>query len=396
MRRKLGVKQLGVIFLAVCSLSGCKETTAAATEETTAEVSVETAETSEETEESLSESKAESSDVDRYAEIMDTSNDSGKLTVYFLDLEVGEEAEDKAGDSAILISPDGKVMLLDAGHPEAGHLVVDALKDLGVEKIDYLVASHPHIDHIGGIPEVMDAFPVGETYRSYVEYTTKTYQNYVEKIDYLVASHPHIDHIGGIPEVMDAFPVGETYRSYVEYTTKTYQNYVNALENSEAETHFVKTGDVFQFGDEVSVEVLGPDEEIQYPKDFPDNSTEFLNDHSLTLKFTYGETSALFCGDLYRSQERDYVEQYGEKLDVDLIKANHHGKDTSNSKKWIEAASPQAVVAMNDKAPNMTVVENYQKEGAEFHHTLLDGVVKVTMDDKQNVEIVDQKDSWLN
>ena len=130
MRRKLGVKQLGVIFLAVCSLSGCKETTA--------EVSVRVAETSEETVESLSESKAESSDVDRYAEIMDTSNDSGKLTVYFLDLEVGEEAEDKAGDSAIFISPDGKVMLLDAGHPEAGHLVVDALKDLGVEKIDYL------------------------------------------------------------------------------------------------------------------------------------------------------------------------------------------------------------------------------------------------------------------
>lgn len=349
MRRNMGVKQLGVIFLAVCCLSGCKETTTAATEETTAEVSVETAETSEETEESLSESKAESTNVDRYAEIMDTSNDSGKLTVYFLDLEVGEEAEDKAGDSAILISPDGKVMLLDAGHPEAGHLVVDALTDLGVEKIDYLVASHPHIDHIGGIPEVMDAFPVGET-----------------------------------------------YRSYVEYTTKTYQNYVNALENSEAEIHFVKTGDVFQFGDEVSVEVLGPDEEIQYPKDFPDNSTEFLNDHSLTLKFTYGETSALFCGDLYRSQERDYVEQYGEKLDVDLVKANHHGKDTSNSKKWIEATSPQAVVAMNDKSPNMTVVENYQKEGAEFHHTLLDGVVKVRMDDKQNVEIVDQKDSWLN
>ena len=86
----------------------------------------------------------------------------------------------------------------------------------------------------------------------------------------------------------------------------------------------------------------------------------------------------------------------GEKLDVDLVKANHHGKDTSNSKKWIEATSPQAVVAMNDKSPNMTVVENYQKEGAEFHHTLLDGVVKVRMDDKQNVEIVDQKDSWLN
>ncbi len=351
MKRKMGVKQWGMILLAVCCISGCKEkpvteSSAEASVESSAESSAASAESSAE---SSAASEEKTSDVDRYAEIMDTSSDSGKLTVYFLDLEVGEEAEDKAGDSAILISPDGKVMLLDAGHPDAGHLVVDALKDLGVEKIDYLVASHPHIDHIGGIPEVMDAFPVEET-----------------------------------------------YRSYMEYTTKTYQNYVNALENSEAEIHFVQTGDEFEFGDKVRVEVLGPEGEIQYPKDFPDNSTEFLNDHSLTLKFTYGETSALFCGDLYRSQERDYVEQYGEELEADLVKANHHGKDTSNSKKWIQAVSPQVVVAMNDKSPNMTVVENYQKEGAEFHHTLLDGVVKVILDDKKTVEVIDQKDSWLN
>lgn len=51
---------------------------------------------------------------------------------------------------------------------------------------------------------------------------------------------------------------------------------------------------------------------------------------------------------------------------------------------------------MNDKAPNMTVCENYKKAGAEYHHTFYDGVVKVRMDDKKNLEVLDQKDSFLN
>lgn len=344
MKRRSGLKQLGIVLLAAFYLTGCGK--GAASPQIQASVQTEETRT-----EMPGQKKEDGTAVrtDRYQQIVDRSQDEGKLTVYFLDLKTNPGAEDKAGDSTILISPDGKVMLLDAGHPDAGHLVVQALKDLGVEKIDYLVASHPHIDHIGGIPEIMEAFPVGET-----------------------------------------------YRSCVEYTTKTYDNYVAALEKSGAKTHFLKTGDVFQFGDQIQVEVLGPGEDIRYPDDFPDNSTEFLNNHSLTLKFTYGESSALFGGDLYLSQERDYAEQYGEKLQSDLVKANHHGKDTSNSKKWIKAVSPQVAVAMNDMAPNMTVCGYYQKEGAQFHHTFYDGVIKVRMDDKKNLEVIDQKDSFLN
>lgn len=357
MRKKLGFKQMGMALLAALYLTGCAgkpaapqtsapaETTAGETSQNAETTAAETTQAAETT----AEDESAAAETDRYDEIIDRSKDEGKLTAYFLDLETDPDAEDKAGDSTILISPDGKVMLLDAGHPGAGHLVVQALKDLGIEQIDYLVTSHPHIDHIGGVPEVMEAFPVGET-----------------------------------------------YSSYVEYTTKTYEDYVAALEKSGAEHHNLKTGDVFQFGEQVQVEVLGPEEEIVYPDGFPDNSTEFLNNHSLMLKFTYGESSALFCGDLYLPQERDYVEQYGEKLHSDLVKANHHGKDTSNSKKWIKATSPQVVVAMNDKAPNMTVCENYKKAGAEYHHTFYDGVVKVRMDDKKNLEVLDQKDSFLN
>lgn len=289
------------------------------------------------------------SDVDRYEEIIDFAKDEGKLVVYFLDLKVEGAPEEVSGDSSLLISPDGKVMLLDAGHTDSADIVVKVLKDMGIEKIDYLVASHPHIDHIGGVPAVMETFPVGIS-----------------------------------------------YRSYVEYTTKTYQNYVDALKDKGVEVVSLKTGDTFSFGDMVQVEVLGPDEEIVYPDGFPDNSTQFLNNNSLLLKFTYGESAALFGGDLYVAQERDYIDQYGDKLKADLAKANHHGKNTSNLKKWIKTVSPQVVVAMGDVMGSMDVYDNYVKQGAEFHLTLYDGIVKVVLDYKGSCEATDQHDSWMN
>ncbi len=69
--------------------------------------------------------------------------EKGKLCIYFLDLSVDETATDKSGDSTILIAPEGEVMLLDCGHPQCGGQVIEALKKLGVDHIDYFVASHP-------------------------------------------------------------------------------------------------------------------------------------------------------------------------------------------------------------------------------------------------------------
>lgn len=290
-----------------------------------------------------------SEEVDRYEQMVDRSNDGDKMTVYFLDLETKPDAEDKSGDATILISPDGKVMLLDAGHPDCGDMVVAVLKDLGVDKIDYLVASHPHIDHIGGMPAVMDAFPV---------------------------------------KVL--------YRPTVEHTTQTYQRLLDAVGKHDIPTVYVAEGDIIEFGDQVLVQVLGPDKEPVYPSGFPENSTQFLNDESLVLKFTYGESTALFSGDLYVSRERDYIDQYGELLQADVIKANHHGKDTSNLKKWINTVNPVIVGAMGDEVGSMTVYDNYVKNGAEFHLTFCDGMVKIVMDDRKNYEVIDQKDSWMN
>ena len=350
------VRYMAAIIAAAVCLTGCGAPSADSgtqTSETAAAESERAAVTEPATEAAAEPEKQESSGpdaaADRYEEITDRSNDQGKLVIYFLDLEVGPDAKDKSGDSAILISPDGKVMLLDAGHPDASDIVVKMLTDLGIEKIDYLVASHPHIDHIGGVPAVVSDFSV-ET----------------------------------------------AYQSYVEYTTQTYHNYVNALKESGINVVSLETGDEFSFGEQVQVKVLGPDKEFEYPAGFPDNSTQFLNNMSLLLKFTYGETTALFGGDLYVSQEREYIDLYGDELKADVAKANRHGKDTSNLKKWIKTVSPKIVAVMGDEMGSMDVYNNYVKQGAEYHHTLYDGMIKVIADDKGNCQVIDQKDSWMN
>ena len=128
MRKKLGFKQMGMALLAALYLTGCAgkpaapqtsapaETTAGETSQNAETTAAETTQAAETT----AEDESAAAETDRYDEIIDRSKDEGKLTAYFLDLETDPDAEDKAGDSTILISPDGKVMLLDAGHPGAG------------------------------------------------------------------------------------------------------------------------------------------------------------------------------------------------------------------------------------------------------------------------------------
>lgn len=92
----------------------------------------------------------------------------GLLTVHFID--VGQ------GDSILAVLPDGKTILTDAGEKEQGAVVVNYLHNLGIKKIDYLIGTHPHADHIGGMAEVIDAFPVGSVYMPRASANTATYE----------------------------------------------------------------------------------------------------------------------------------------------------------------------------------------------------------------------------
>jgi len=265
---------------------------------------------------------------DRYQEVFDTGGDAGLLTVRFLDMIT--ETGDKSGDAAILTSPDGMVMLLDAGDPGAADQVVAALRAMGVTRIDYLVASHPHVDHVGGFPAVMEAFDIGQVMTSYVEYPTTYYDAYMAEIE------------------------------------------------AQGLTHiYLSEGDAFSFGGEVTVEVLWPGSDIAYYDGYPEASTQFVNNLSLVLKFTYGESTMLFCGDLYSAAERELVTLYGDRLDCDVLKADHHGSATSNCKTFRDAVSPQITVMIADTLEDLNIFKKYQRIG-DVYITHFNGDVKVS------------------
>ena len=273
---------------------------------------------------------------------------SGKLTMYFIDLDVPKDSKDKSGDSTLVVSPDGKTMLIDCGHPDAGKDVVRMLRSLGIDKIDIVVISHPHIDHLGAFPLIARTFPIAHVYRSRLEYDTQ----YTRAFDAAIKTH-------NIP------------LSYLE------------------------AGDSFSFGDKVRFDVFAPAHEIVYPKNYPENATQFINDRSISMMLVYGQTKALFCGDLYRSGETTVLDAYEAQLKCDVAKANHHGNATSSRRRWIKATNPSIVVAMNDVPGSMDVVNDYVKNGAQFYHTLYNGSVKVETDDKHTVMVTPEKESWI-
>ena len=118
--------------------------------------------------------------IDRYAEVFDPSQDAGRLTARFLQLTT--RSDDKSGDATILISPDGFVMMIDAGNPSTYPDIDRALKSLGITRIDYLVASHPHVDHIGGFAQLIYNYDIRAVYTSEVAYPTSHYNNYMRAI----------------------------------------------------------------------------------------------------------------------------------------------------------------------------------------------------------------------
>ena len=280
---------------------------------------------------------------DRFGQVFDSAQDAGRLTARFL--KMTHDKNEKTGDATILSSPDGKIMLLDAGLPESAGQVIAALEAMGVETIDYLVASHPHIDHIGGFAQIMRHFEIGAVYTSALEYPTAIVGSYIAEMQNL-----------GIRHIILA------------------------------------EGDTFTFGEEVLAEVFHPQREIIYYDSYPDNSTQFVNDHSLLLRLSWKDTSFIFGGDLYVSAERALAEKYGERLQSDVFKVGHHGSITSSSKPYREAIAPKIAVIINNRIDDIGVYQRYSKKDIDTYHTFLDGSVRVSSPGDGTYEVLTQQD----
>ena len=280
----------------------------------------------------------------RYQQVFDPAEDAGALTVRYVRLGP-QVAKDKPGDCMILTSPDGKVMVLDAGHPLATDYVIAALDAMGITRIDYLVASHPHIDHIGGFPALIDRYEIGAVYTSPLTYETSSY----------------------------------------------YQAYLKALQARGIEHIVLAEGDTLAFGDQVHIDVMNPPAVIAYPEDYPEGGTQFINNHSLVLKFTYGTSTLMFAGDLYTGGEREVVSRWGDALDCDVLKANHHGASTSSSAGWRKAVSPQITVITSDTMEDLNIARKYTRNGQQMYHILLDGCIRLRTTGQGDYTILTEK-----
>lgn len=204
----------------------------------------------------------------------DNSAVNAKLTAFFLD--VGQ------GDSAFIELDGGKTMLIDAGTEDSGDKIINFIKKRGHSHLDYVIATHPHADHIGGMAEVLSAFTVGTLYMPEASSDTKAYRLMMD-----TAAEKQI-------------PV------------------INAAAHQTAFDSSLQSG-VF----------LSPGP--QYFKD--------LNNQSAVLKLTYKNTSYLFCGDAEASSEIQML-TFGSMLDSDVLKVGHHGSDSSSSESFIAAVTP--------------------------------------------------------
>lgn len=246
-----------------------------------------------------------------------TKHPDGALLVHFID--VGQ------GDSTFIELPNGETMLIDAGENNKGDIVCDYIKAQGKTKIDYLIGTHPHSDHIGGLDTVMTYFDIGTLY---------------------------------LPDKA--------------HTTKTFTDVVNVATEKNVPTKKAEKGVLILQNEDLNISILSPVSR-QY---------EELNDYSAVISLVYGDTSFLFMGDAEYTVENQLKSTISHH---DVLKVGHHGSNSSSTANFLEKVRPAyAVISCgvnNDYGhPHEQVLKRFSRFESQMFRTDLDGSIVATSD----------------
>jgi competence protein ComEC len=153
----------------------------------------------------------------------------------------------------------------------------------------------------------------------------------ITHLDYVIGTHAHEDHIGGIPGALQVATVGTAYCASTSYTTKAFKNFVSALNNRGVSITVPEKGLTFNLGSAVCT-ILAVNTE-----------KDDLNNTSIVMRVVYGETSFLFTGDAERPVEEMLLNS-GIDLHADVLKVGHHGSRSSTSYYWLRQVDPTYAV----------------------------------------------------
>lgn len=226
---------------------------------------------------------------------------------------------------SILVQSEGINMLIDAGTNSSGQTVVKDLEDLGVTKIDYLIGTHPHEDHIGGMDDVIKNFDIGIIY---------------------------------MPKI--------------QTNTKTFEDVLDAVSEKSLKITSPKKGDEFEVGG-ARCEIMTDGIE----------DTSNLNLSSIVIRMTYGTQSFLFMGDA--EKENEETRQWPQTT---VLKVGHHGSSTSSSTQFLNEVQPQISVISVGKDnkyghPTKTTINKLEKIKTKIYRTDESGTITITSDGKK-------------
>ena len=248
--------------------------------------------------------------------------EGSRLLVHFLD--VGQ------GDCA-LVQCDGRSLLIDAGEPGNEEKILSYLDSFQVSRLDYVIATHPHADHIGSMGQVLS----------------------------------HVSSIGtvflpGLPDQL--IP-----------TTRAYEKMMTAIEERADQVVTATALEQYALG-EANILILGPNGEY-----------EDLNNYSVVCKIAFGECVFVFTGDAEEEAEKDILD-LGANLKATVLKAGHHGSNTSTSSEFLQAVSPAyAVISCGEGNryghPNHETLEKLEAASCQILRTDQKGTILFTVED---------------
>ncbi len=244
---------------------------------------------------------------------------NSSLRVHYLD--VGQ------GDAILIQIPNGKTMLIDSGTGQAASSVIGYLKSLGLKKLDIVLATHPHEDHIGAMDQVINSFDVGQV----------------------------------------IMPKKDT-------NTAAYRDLLNAIARKGLKITAAKAGLKLNLGESVDAQLVAPNS----------SNYEDINNYSAVLRLQYANTSFLFTGDAEAESEQQMLSS-GYKLTADVLKVGHHGSHSSTTQGFLAKVNPRyAVISCgknNDYGhPHKETLNKLASDGVKVYRTDLNGTIIASSD----------------